>query len=70
MMRSSPTQKLGTLKPSTENPMTALAESESGLYPAQRPNGIPSSVAISIAVSASSSVAGRRDRIRFNTGSR
>ena len=68
MMSISPTQNVGSEKPRIEPAMIALPPAESGLSPAQRPSGIPSSTAISIATMASSSVAGMRSRISESAG--
>ena len=63
MISISPTQNVGSEKPRIEPAMIVLPATESGFSPAHSPSGMPSTIAISIAASASSSVAGMRSRI-------
>ena len=63
MMSMSPTQKLGSEKPSTEPVMMPRVLSASGRSPAQIPKGTPTTPASNIDTSASSSVAGMRSRM-------
>ena len=63
MMSISPTQKVGNEKPRMEPAMMIRPASECGRRPAHRPSGMPSVTAISIAITASSRVAGKRSRI-------
>ena len=66
MISIRPTQKVGSENPRIDPAMIERPETELGLSPAQRPSGIPSVIAISIAANASSSVAGMRSRIRLS----
>ena len=62
-------QKLGMLMPKSPKVVPTLSIQELGLAPAQTPSGIASSVAMLIATTASSIVAGRRLRMTLITGS-
>src|ERR1043166_7255610 len=68
MISSRPTQKVGSEKPRIEPAMIVRAANECGRMPAIRPSGIPSSTAISMAVSASSKVAGMRSNMSWIAG--
>ena len=69
MINMSPTRKLGRLKPRMEPAMIARPAMDLGLSPAQIPSGRLTTVAITIAAKASSSVAGKRWRISLIAGS-
>jgi hypothetical protein len=63
------TQKAGSEKPTMLVAISVLDSQWSGFMPAYSPNGTPSTTAISKALTASSSVAGRRCRIRRTASS-
>ena len=63
MISISPTQNVGSEKPRIEPAMIVRPAMPLGLRPAHRPSGMPRTIANSIAVSASSIVAGIRSRI-------
>ena len=64
MISIRPTQNVGSEKPRIEPAMIVRPLAESGLSPAHRPSGMPSTIANSIATLASSSVAGMRSKMR------
>jgi hypothetical protein len=63
-----PTQKVGRLNPKTDPPMMLLLRMDFGYTPAHNPRGIPKSVAITIAMMASSKVAGSLWMINLRAG--
>src|SRR5690606_15029247 len=64
MMSISPTQKLGSEKPSTDPDMMPRDRKFSGRRPAYTPSGTPTTMEMNMASVASSSVAGMRSRMR------
>ena len=64
-----PTQNVGRLKPSIDPVIMLLEAQDSGLSPAQTPNGIPNIIAIINETTASSIVAGIRSNISSKAGS-
>ena len=68
MISTRPTQNVGRLKPTIEPAMMVRPTHDSGLRPASRPSGMPSTMAISIAAIASSSVAGSLARMSWMAG--
>ena len=68
MINISPTQNVGNEKPSIDPAMMDFAANESGVNPAHSPNGNPSTMAMIIATSASSTVAGMRCSISCTAG--
>ena len=68
MISISPTQNVGSEKPRIEPAIMLFAANESGFKPAQSPSGRPITMAITIAVSASSTVAGMRCNISCTAG--
>ncbi len=63
MISIRPTQNVGSEKPRIEPAMIERPAMPFGFSPAHRPSGMPSTIAITIAVSASSIVAGIRSRM-------
>ncbi len=60
---TSPTQKVGRLKPKIDPVISQRSSRDGAVAPASTPRGTPTSTASTIAVTASSSVAGSRSRI-------
>ena len=68
MISIRPTQNVGRLKPRMEPAMMVLLYHAWGFIPATSPSGMPSRIDISIAQSASSTVAGMRSKMSCTAG--
>ena len=68
MISTSPTQNVGSEKPTMEPAMMLRPMKLSGFKPATKPSGMPSRTAIIVATTASSMVAGILERISSSAG--